>query len=154
MTWIELYLAMAKTVSKKSKDPGTKCGAVLVGQDNRVISVGYNGFPAGMHDDPVVLADREQKLNCTIHAEMNALLSAKQDVRGATLYTWPFMTCHRCAAHMIQAGVREVVYPAPPEGKEHWRESFDLAKKYYLQVGVLMREVVEEEQEEVEGDEK
>lgn len=74
--WPERYLALADFISGWSKDPSTKVGAVLFRLDGSIISMGYNGFPRGVDDDPALLADRSVKLKMTIHAEENAILAA------------------------------------------------------------------------------
>lgn len=122
--WDNNFLALANTVSMFSKDPSTKVGAVIVDDDNRVISIGYNGFPKGIRDDNR-LSNRELKYEMIVHAEANALLFANAPVRGCTIYTWPFQPCSRCASLIIQAGIRRVVSVESKDQK--WRENFRLA---------------------------
>lgn len=122
--WDNNFLALANTVSMFSKDPSTKVGAVIVDDDNRVISIGYNGFPKGIRDDNR-LSNRELKYEMIVHAEANALLFANAPVRGCTIYTWPFQPCSRCASLIIQAGIRRVVSVESKDQK--WRENFQLA---------------------------
>lgn len=83
--WDERFLKLAKEVSTWSKDPSTQTGAVIVGIDKHVISVGFNGFPRGMPDGTEIYANREEKYSRIIHCEMNALLYAHESVRGCTL---------------------------------------------------------------------
>ena len=106
--WDKNFLELAKTVSTFSKDPSTKVGAVIVDDDNRVISIGYNGFPKGLKDDHR-LDNRDLKYDMVVHAEANALLFANAPTKGCTIYTWPFQPCSRCASLIIQAGIRRVV---------------------------------------------
>jgi dCMP deaminase len=73
--WDKNFLELAKTVSTFSKDPSTQVGAVIVDDDKRVISIGYNGFPKGVRDDHR-LDNRELKYEMIVHAEANALLFA------------------------------------------------------------------------------
>ena len=122
--WDNNFLALANTVSMFSNDPSTKVGAVIVDDDNRVISIGYNGFPKGIRDDNR-LSNRELKYEMIVHAEANALLFANAPVRGCTIYTWPFQPCSRCASLIIQAGIRRVVSVESKDQK--WRENFQLA---------------------------
>ena len=83
--WDKRFLDLAKHISTWSKDPSTKVGSVIV-YNRRILSTGYNGFPAGVYDDPKVYANREEKNKIVIHAEENALgFPGKYD--GATLYT-------------------------------------------------------------------
>ena len=129
--WDMRFLEMAKLVSTWSKDPSTKVGAVIVDDDRRVISVGYNGFARGVVDSPERLNDRELKYPLTVHAEKNAILFAHQDLRGCTLYTWPFMPCSLCAGMVIQAGIVRVV--APENDNPRWKDSFELSKQQFAE---------------------
>ncbi len=106
--WDLNFLKLSKTVASFSKDPSTQVGAVIVDDDKRVISIGYNGFPKGVKDDNR-LDNRELKYEMIVHAEANALLFANAPVKGCTIYTWPFQPCSRCASLIIQAGIRRVV---------------------------------------------
>jgi dCMP deaminase len=69
-----------------------------------------------------------------VHAEVNALIFAKGDIEGCTLYNWPFMACSRCAAIMIQAGIRRHVAPVSTE--ERWLQSFGLAMSLFKEADV------------------
>lgn len=122
--WDANFLTLANTVSMFSKDPSTKVGAVIVDDDKRVISIGYNGFPKGIKDDQR-LENRELKYEMIVHAEANALLFANAPVKGCTIYTWPFQPCSRCASLIIQAGIRRVVSVENKDQK--WCENFQLA---------------------------
>lgn len=113
--WDDRFLRLAAHVAEWSKDPSTKCGAVIA-QGNKVIGMGYNGFPPAIPDDPELLNDRPSKYARVIHAEVNAIFDAYQkgmNVEGATLYSFPpglAPSCDRCAAHIIRAGIKRVVY--------------------------------------------
>jgi len=122
--WDKNFLELAKTVSTFSKDPSTKVGAVIVDNDNRVISIGYNGFPKGIRDDNR-LDNRDLKYDMVVHAEANALLFANAPVKGCTIYTWPFQPCSRCASLIIQAGIQRVVSIENEETR--WVSNFQLA---------------------------
>lgn len=137
LKWDMRFLALAKTVASWSKDPSTQTGAVIVRPDRTVASLGYNGFPRKSQDALEQYANRDIKLSKIIHCEMNAVLAAREPVRGYTLYTWPFMSCDRCAVHMIQAGIARVVAPGIPEDKlERWKDIMDRARDYFLEAGV------------------
>jgi dCMP deaminase len=135
--WDRRFLALAQQVASWSKDPSTKTGAVIVRPDNSIASLGYNGFPKRTSDAPEQYENRELKYSKIVHCEMNALLSARERVDGYTLYTWPFLTCDRCAAHVIQAGIGRVVAPECPDHlKERWAATFEKAKAYYAEAGI------------------
>lgn len=147
-TWDEYFLGIAEAVSKRSKDPSTKCGAVIVRPDRTIAATGYNGFPRDIEDKPELLADREEKLKRVIHAEMNAILTAREPIKGYTLYTYPFLTCERCAVHVIQAGiVRVVAMPPNLEQIERWSHSLSLARKLYIEANVEVCESMPKENE-------
>lgn len=134
---------MARHVSEMSKDPSTKTGAVIVDGFRQVVSTGYNGFPRQMPDVPEWYANRDEKYSRIVHCEMNALIFAKRDLAGCTLYTWPFMSCDRCAVHMIQSGITTFVFPqAPPDKLERWGDAFARVRDYMAQCGIAHREVI------------
>ena len=124
--WDARFTELAAHVAQWSKDPTTKVGAVLVDQRNRVVSLGFNGPPRGVVDDPSM--SREEKLKRTIHAEENALLFARQDVEGCTIYvTHP--PCGPCTAKLIQAGVERIVVPAGAVLSPSWAFDLEVAAK-------------------------
>src|SRR5258706_5958775 len=102
--WDARFLRLAKEISTWSKDPSTQTGTVIV-RDHVIIGSGFNGFPTRMRDDPELYADREQKYSRIVHCEVNAMIFASEPLTGAMLYTWPFLSCDRCAVQMIQAGI-------------------------------------------------
>lgn len=135
--WDKHFFEMAELVSSRSKDPSTKCGAVIVRPDKTVCSTGFNGFAKRMSDFPYYYNKREEKLSRIIHCEMNALIHAKEPVEGYTLFVHPFCTCDRCAVHMVQAGIDCVAIPVSLENSpERWQESIRKALFYYEEAGV------------------
>lgn len=107
--WDLRFLEMAQLVSTWSKDPSTKVGAVIVDDDNHIISLGYNGLPKKVPDYPIVLNNRFEKYKYIIHAETNAILTATSCIKDCTVYTFPFLPCTNCASMVIQAGIKRVV---------------------------------------------
>lgn len=141
LKWDRRFLLLAHNVSQWSKDPSTQVGCVIVQPEtNRVLSLGYNGFPRGVHDTPERLNDRDLKYKMILHAERNALLSAERSVQGATLYTWPFAPCRSCAAMIIQAGIKRVVtVPGMTEAqRERWAEDLAGASEMFAEAGVKL----------------
>ncbi len=138
--WDLRFLAMAKLVSGWSKDPSTQCGAVIVDEERRVVSVGYNGFAKGVHDTAERLNNREEKYRYVIHAEVNAILFAdKERLKGATLYTHPFMACSSCAGIVIQSGIRRCVATKMPESvKSRWEEDTKRSMNQFEEAGVTL----------------
>lgn len=137
--WDRWFLGMAEYVATASKDPSTRCGAVIVDRKRRVVAVGYNGLARGVTDDPARLHDRDTKLAMTVHAEVNAVLFAGRDLTGCTLYAVPFQTCSRCAAVVIQSGISRVVCPpCPAEKLDRWAADFMLAEAQFREAGVSL----------------
>jgi dCMP deaminase len=132
--WDLRFLQLAEHISTWSKDPSTQVGAVIVDQQNRVISTGYNGFPRGIKDTPARLNDRDTKYSMVVHGEINALLFATQPLTGSTLYLWPFLSCSHCTAIIINAGIKRVV--APKSTNPRWADSIALSVELYHEAGV------------------
>jgi dCMP deaminase len=135
--WDLRFIRIAEEVRLWSKDPGTKVGCVLV-NERRILSTGYNGFPATISDDLERYIDREYKLSVTVHAEANAILNAAKNgtkVEGSILYV-TFPPCSQCASAIIQAGVAKVVCPDPASAPERWRSNFIAANNLFYEAGV------------------
>lgn len=125
-------LGIAKQTAERSRDPSTKCGAVILREDKSVCSVGYNGFPRAMEDKQEWYDNRVEKYDRVIHAEMNALLAAKESVNGMTLYV-SAPTCKDCAKHVIASGIKRVCWPASTDKlfRERWEESINKSMELY-----------------------
>ena len=141
--WDVRFLGLAAYISNWSKDESTKCGCVIARPDKTIASLGFNGFPRGLRDDPRLLLERDRKYERVIHAEMNALLFLREQVEGFTMYVWPMLPCNRCAVHVIQAGIGKVV--APAIYIDRWRDSVKLTRSLFDEAGVIMREAGHEE---------
>ena len=141
--WDIRFLELAKHISGWSKDPSTKAGCVVVGEDREIRSTGFNGFPRGISDDSERLTDRSKKYPLICHAEENAIMHAARigiSLKGSTAFvTWP--PCSRCARSLIQAGVQEIVYPETDGIPERWLEDFNISNGMLLEAGVLVRQV-------------
>ena len=112
ISWDEYFMSVALLASMRSKDPNTQVGACIVGEDKRIISTGYNGFPCGCSDDefPWDREGEETKYPYVVHAELNAILNAGgRNISGSKLYVALF-PCNECAKAIIQAGIKTVVY--------------------------------------------
>ena len=141
MNWDSYFLRIAAVAASKSKDPSTQVGAVIVRPDRTIVSVGYNGFPRGVADTPERLNDRPTKYSLVVHAEMNAILSARESLEGYTLYTVPFMPCDRCFVHVIQSGIKRVVFPpATQSQKDRWGEAFARVRRLAAEVNISLIE--------------
>jgi dCMP deaminase len=137
--WDLRFLRLAKEIATWSKDPSTQVGSLIVDQDRRIVSTGYNGFCKGVGDDPERYANRDEKYPRIIHGELNALLFANRDLQGCTLYTWPFMSCSRCAGPVIQKGITRCVAPeTPPDQASRWGTDTLLAVEMFAEAGVTL----------------
>jgi len=131
--WDLRFLNLSEFISNWSKDPSTKVGAVITDNNNRIISVGYNGFPQDITDNDR-LENRETKYKIIVHGEMNAILFANRSLHDCTLYTYPFMPCPRCAGMVIQTGIKRVVsYNNMPE---RWANEFEISQQLFQEAGI------------------
>ena len=136
MKWEYRFLDLARHVAQWSKDPSTQCGAVIVRPDKTIASVGFNGLPRGVEDNPERLLDRDKKLQYIVHAEANAILTAHEQLRDYAIYVWPFQPCCHCAAAIIQSGIKEVYCPNALVVR--WTDSFEVARKMFCEADVML----------------
>ncbi len=114
ISWDEYFMGVAQLSGMRSKDPNTQVGCCIVSPDHKILSMGYNGLPAGCEDDEFPW-DREGELDeCkygyVAHSELNAILNYRGgSLEGTTLYVTLF-PCNECAKAIIQCGIRKVVY--------------------------------------------
>ena len=136
--WDERFMALALHVAGWSRDESTRVGAVVVDAKKRVISLGFNGFPAGVDD---TVKDRDQKLRRTVHAEINSVSFANRSIEGCTIYV-THAPCSNCAAVLIQHGIGEVIFPKPSgDFLERWGESYKEPVLMFNEAGVNVREI-------------
>ena len=116
INWDEYFMAIAKLSAMRSKDPSTQVGACIVSNDNRILSIGYNGAPNGFSDDDFPWGREGNNLDTkypyVCHAELNSILNyrrSKKDLENAKIYVDLF-PCNECSKAIIQAGISEVVY--------------------------------------------
>lgn len=134
--WDRRFLALAHHVSGWSKDPSTKVGAVIVRPNRTIVSLGYNGFPRGTEDYHQLLDDRDTKLKRTVHAEVNAILTAQESLNGCVLYVTPLHPCATCAGIIIQSGIKRVVAKFAKAPKTEWAEDMKAATRMFKEAGV------------------
>lgn len=135
--WDQRFFDLAGYIADWSKDPSTKVGSVVVDpKSKRIISTGFNGFPAGVEDRDDRLTDRTIKYEMVVHAEQNALVAAGPSAQGATLYVTPLPPCARCAVIIIQAGIKRVVGPKPDMSREPWATQSRIAEEMFTEAGV------------------
>lgn len=137
--WDKRFLDLAEFISSWSKDPSTKVGAVIVDNQNIIVSVGFNGFPRGVKDDDR-LQHRDTKYPIIIHAENNALMFAKRPLDNCTIYTYPFMPCPKCAGMIIQSGIKRVVSYKNTTHRQRWEIDFEISRGLFRESNVELEE--------------
>lgn len=124
--WDNRFVELANVVASWSKDRSTKVGAVVASPDNRIISMGYNGFTEGMDDELDCLHARPIKYDYTEHAERNAIYQAAKyghSLNGCSMFlNW--FPCADCARAIVQAGIRRLVCVKPDLSNPQWGSSF------------------------------
>ena len=135
-------MGVALLSAKRSKDPSTQVGACIVNQYNKIVGIGYNGFPIGCDDDSLPwdkTADNpnETKYPYVVHAEANAILNSTKDLHGAKMYVALF-PCNECTKLIIQSGVKEIIYLSD---KYRETDSVRASKKMFDLAGVTCRQL-------------
>ena len=143
LTWDEYFMGVAMLSGMRSKDPNSQVGACIVSEDNKILSMGYNGFPKGCSDDEFPWEKEGEMLNTkypfVVHAELNAILNAKgKDLSGCKIYVALF-PCNECAKAIIQSGISEVVYLSDKYANT---DSVKASKMMFKCAGVELRQLV------------
>lgn len=142
--WLYRFLDVATLVSGWSKDPSSKVGAVIVDHRRRIVSTGFNGFPIDVGDFDERYADRPTKYSMIMHAEANAIVQAGRDLSTCALIVMS-QPCVRCAAMIIQSGIRQVAF-RNPEGDERmkrspWHEESATTRAMFREANVITRQL-------------
>lgn len=113
ISWDEYFMGIAHLSAMRSKDPNTKVGACIVNSDNKILSVGYNGFPIGLSDQKFPWnregGFKDTKYAYVVHAELNAILNSNVSLKDSICYVTLF-PCNECAKAIIQSGIKKIVY--------------------------------------------
>ena len=138
ISWDEYFMGVAKLSGMRSKDPNTQVGCCIVSQDNKILSMGYNGFPTGCSDDEFSWSreGEDNKYYYSTHSELNAILNYRGgSLEGSSIYVTLF-PCNECAKAIIQSGIKEVVYDS-----DKYAETFGViaSKKMLNAAGVKLR---------------
>ena len=142
ITWDEYFMGIALLSAHRSKDPNTQVGACIVGAQNRIMSVGYNGLPTGCSDDEFPWEAQGEHMDTkypyVCHAELNAILNAGgRNLEGCKIYVALF-PCNECAKAIIQCGIREVVYLSD---KHAGLPQFIASRRLFEAAGVAMTQL-------------
>ncbi len=148
ISWDEYFMGIALLSANRSKDPCTQVGACIVSATNKIMSVGYNGMPAGCDDDEFPW-EREgdtidTKYPYVCHAELNAILNNDGgSLAGCKIYVALF-PCNECAKAIIQSGIKEVLYLSNKYGTTR---SVLASKRMFNAAGVACRKITMEHDE-------
>ncbi|HBN07287.1 MAG TPA: cytidine deaminase [Cyanobacteria bacterium UBA8530] len=119
-SWDDYFFQLAEVVSSRSTCLRRQVGALLV-RDNRILTTGYNGAPAGvahcqeagcLRNQLNIPSGEKQELCRGLHAEQNAVVQAALhgvDTSGATAYV-TIQPCLTCMKILINAGIKKIVY--------------------------------------------
>ena len=140
ITWDEYFMSVAILTGMRSKDPNSQVGACIVSEDNKILSMGYNGFPKDCSDDEFPWARQGDELNTkyfyVVHSELNAILNYRGgSLEGSTIYVSLF-PCNECAKAIIQAGIKRIVYDSD---KYDGTPSVVASKRMLKAAGVVMQ---------------
>lgn len=148
LSWDQYFMSMAYLASMKSKDQSSRIGAVIVGEDNEVISMGFNGLPRGVNDNLPERHERPAKYLYFAHGERNAIYAASRlghTTKGARMYTQGTPCCG-CCVGIIQAGIKEVIVdslwenqPANVGNRAKWNNEALVSREMFEEAGVKLR---------------
>lgn len=136
LDWDSYFMAMAHLSAKRSKDPNTKVGAVIVDDNHHIVGMGYNGFPVGCSDQEYPWSREgeycDTKYPYVVHAELNAILNSIKNLHGCILYVSLF-PCNECAKAIIQSGIRKIVYESDKYAET---DAIHASKRMLISAGV------------------
>ncbi len=142
MNWDEYFINIAEQVKLKSKDNNTKIGVVLVGENNEIVSTGYNSFPRGINDDVAERQDKPEKYFWFEHAERNCIYNAARigvSTLGTTMYMTCGISCADCARAIISAGVKKIVLRSGKGAMSpKWQESAERSNQMFKEAGIIV----------------
>lgn len=141
LNWDEYFMSLAHLSAVRSKDPSTQVGAVIVDSNNRVVGLGYNGFPRGCDDNKFPWEREGEYLDTkyayVVHAELNAILNANKLIENCRLYVSLF-PCNECSKAIIQSGIKEIIYESD---KYKDLDQFKASKKMLEAAGIKLRQL-------------
>jgi len=142
LSWDEYFMGIALLSSYRSKDPNTKVGACIVNNKNKIVGIGYNGFPTGCNESELSWAREgdflKTKYPYVCHAEINAILNSnKMDLDNCRIYVGTF-PCNECAKAIIQVGIKEIIFL---ENKYPKQDIFVASQKLFDMTNVLYRKL-------------
>ena len=138
--WNKTFIKLARHIASWSKDTSVGTCAIIADDTNRIVSVGYNGFPTGANDDLPERYERPQKYLYTEHAERNAIYNAARigvSTKDCIMYLMWF-PCADCARAIIQSGIKKLVCYKPDIDDKIWGEHFKVALILFKECNVVI----------------
>lgn len=146
ISWDEYFMGIAILSAMRSKDPHTRVGACIVDQKNKIVGIGYNGFPTGCSDDEFPWINKGNnplytKYYYVCHAELNAILNSHgRSLEGCRIYVF-LVPCNECAKAIIQSGIKEVIYLSNFAAMYDKNPTVNAAKWMLRRAGVKIRKM-------------
>ncbi|MBX7255508.1 MAG: dCMP deaminase family protein [Candidatus Hydrogenedentes bacterium] len=138
ISWSDYFMGIAILSAQRSKDPSSQVGACIVNPDNKIVGIGYNGFPRGCSDDELpwereAASPFDTKYPYVCHAELNAIMNKNSaDLVGCRLYVTLFPCCE-CTKLVIQGGITDIIYLSD---KYHDTDSVRAARRMLDMAGI------------------
>lgn len=135
------FMALAQAAAELSRDRSRKVGCVIVGPDDRIVSIACNNFPDGVDDRVEARHERPEKYLWVEHAERNAIYKAARGgiaLDGCRIYL-PWYPCMDCARAMIQSGIVEMICFTPDWIDPRWGDQFVRVERMLREGGVGVR---------------
>jgi dCMP deaminase len=139
--WDSRFMLLAQHVAEWSKDRSSKVGAVIVGPDNEVRAIGYNGFPMKVDEDIPARHERPEKYLWMEHAERNAIYFSARvgtPLAGCRMYV-SWFPCMDCARAIVQAGITALIAREPDLSDPQWGDEFQRSLQLLNETGVTVR---------------
>ena len=142
-SWDDYFMSIVYLVASKSKDERTHIGAVIVGPNKEVVSLGYNSFPRKLNDHVPQRQKKPEKFFWFEHAERNAIYNATligTSLKGCKMYT-NGVPCANCARGIIQSGIFEVIVDEEWNkiNSKRWVEHSKRTIQMFKETGVKLR---------------
>jgi dCMP deaminase len=146
ISYDEMFMVQAAVASYRSKDPNTQNGCIIINSENRIVSMGYNGFPEGCSDDIFPWTSSE-KYPYSEHSERNAIYNAccmGRSLKDCSLYLFSsrgYYPCSDCARAIIQVGIKSIFMACAENGDTSHSGAYgwEPTKKMFKAAGVNWR---------------
>lgn len=136
------FIKICDFIKLKSKDNNTKIGSIIVGEDNQIISSGYNSFPRGINDNVKERQLRPEKYYWFSHAETNAIINCALNgvsTKNSTMYMSCGLPCADCSRNIINAGIKKIYCKSNQNtmaNKSKWEDQEIRSKQMLSESGV------------------